>query len=226
MVARLMAFLRTSQTQTSTADCSSPTASSTGSTVPADSGRRGFLTGLGRTALGVGAAVCLPTLIPAPAEAGSLTNPRRVLSFVSPHTRDTLKVTYFADGRYIPAALKDVNTILRDWRTGEVTRMDPKLLDLLFQLRQRLRTDEAYQVISGYRSPKTNAALARASKGVANKSLHMEGKAIDIDLSSRNLARIRQAALELRLGGVGYYPKSSFVHVDTGRVREWNGAAI
>lgn len=186
-----------------------------------DASRRGFLSSLGKLVLGAGAAVTLPTIITDRAEAAPMSAARRTLSFVSPHTREKLRVTYFADGRYLPTALADVNEMLRDWRTGEKGRMDPKLLDLLFQLRQRLRTDEPFQVISGYRCPKTNAMLASKSEGVATKSLHMEGKAIDIDMPSRQLSKIRQAAVDLKLGGVGIYSKSSFVHVDTGRVRYW-----
>lgn len=186
-----------------------------------DAGRRGFLAGLCKLGLAAGAAVCLPTLITDTADAATLSAPRRTLQFVSLHTGEKLKVTYWADGRYLPTALQDVNEMLRDWRTGERTRMDPKLLDLLFQLRQKLRADQPFQVISGYRSPKTNAMLHANSDGVASKSLHMEGKAIDIDMAGRQLKKIRQAALELRMGGVGYYPRSSFVHVDTGRVRQW-----
>ncbi|QJE74433.1 DUF882 domain-containing protein [Aerophototrophica crusticola] len=186
-----------------------------------DAARRGFLRSVCKLGLAAGAAICLPTLITDTAEAASLSAPRRTLQFVSLHTGEKLKVTYWADGRYLPTALQDVNEMLRDWRTGEQTRMDPKLLDLLFQLRQKLRADQAFQVISGYRSPKTNSMLHASSDGVASKSLHMEGKAIDIDMAGRQLKKIRQAALDLRLGGVGYYPKSSFVHVDTGRVRQW-----
>lgn len=152
---------------------------------------------------------------------GPLSDDRRALAFVHLHTGEKLTVTYWSGGRYLPTALQDVNAILRDWRTDEITSMDPKLLDLLFQLRHRLRTDDAYRVICGYRCPKTNAMLAAHSDGVAARSLHMDGMAIDIDVASRPLNRIRDAALSLKLGGVGYYPRSNFVHVDTGRVRQW-----
>jgi len=186
-----------------------------------ETGRRGFLRGLGGLFLGAGAAIAAPTIITSSADAASVAAPRRQLSFVSLHTKEKLKVTYYTNGSYDRSALKDVNHMLRDWRTGEVGSMDPKLLDLLFQLRQRLRTDEPFQVISGYRCPKTNAMLASKSEGVASKSLHMEGKAIDITMAGRQLSRIRQEALNLRMGGVGIYSRSGFVHVDTGRVRQW-----
>jgi len=186
-----------------------------------ETGRRGFLRGLGGLFLGAGAAIAAPTILTNPADAAPVSAPRRQLSFVSLHTNEKLKITYFNNGSYDRSALKDVNHMLRDWRTGEVGSMDPKLLDLLFQLRQRLRTEEPFQVISGYRCPKTNAMLASKSEGVATKSLHMEGKAIDITMAGRQLSRIRQEALNLRMGGVGIYSKTGFVHVDTGRVRQW-----
>jgi len=186
--------------------------------------RRGFLTGAGRLALGGAALAAGGSLLPAPALAATkaaAAGSRRALAFQSLHTGETLKVTYWQDGRYVPTALEDVNHILRDWRTGEIGQMDPKLLDILHQLKGRLRADGPFHIISGYRCPRTNAMLASRSGGVAKKSLHMEGKAIDIALPGRKLAEVRQAALELKLGGVGYYPKSGFVHVDTGRVRQW-----
>lgn len=157
----------------------------------------------------------------AQAAAQPLSADRRALAFVHLHTGEKLNVTYWSGGRYLPTALQDVNEILRDWRTDERVAMDPKLLDLLFQLKHRLRTEDAYRVICGYRCPRTNAMLAAHSDGVAARSLHMDGKAIDIDVASRPLNRIRQAAVELQAGGVGYYPRSNFVHVDTGRVRQW-----
>lgn len=184
-------------------------------------GRRGFLRGLGGLFLGAGAAIAAPTILTSPADAAPVSMPRRQLSFVSLHTNEKLKVTYFNNGSYDRSALRDVNHMLRDWRTGEVGAMDPKLLDLLFQLHQRLRTDEPFHVVSGYRCPQTNAMLASRSEGVATKSLHMEGKAIDITMPGRQLTRIRQEAANLKLGGVGIYSKTGFVHVDTGRVRYW-----
>ncbi|MBB6253410.1 DUF882 domain-containing protein [Nitrospirillum iridis] len=151
----------------------------------------------------------------------ALSDNRRVLAFNHLHTGEKLKVTYWADGKYLPTALHDVNAILRDWRTNQTIAMDPKLLDLMFQMQHRLRSNDTIQVICGYRCPKTNAMLAANSEGVASHSMHMEGKAIDLDLASKPLSRIRQVAIELKQGGVGYYPKSNFVHVDTGRVRQW-----
>lgn len=199
---------------------STPCTIEPGTVEPADD-RRGFLSGLGRLFLGAGAAIAAPTILTERADAAPLNAARRQVSFVSLHTNERIKATYYSNGKYDASALRDVNHFLRDWRTGEVGRMDPKLLDLLFQVKQRLRTEDAFQVISGYRCPKTNAMLASKSEGVATKSLHMEGKAIDITMPGRQLTRIRHAAADLRQGGVGIYSRSGFVHMDTGRVRYW-----
>jgi uncharacterized protein YcbK (DUF882 family) len=145
----------------------------------------------------------------------------RSLSFDNLHTGERLKLDYWVDGDYVPGALASINRLLRDFRTGDVHRIEPKLLDLLVLIRRRLETNSAFAVISGYRSPKTNAALHEASGGVAAQSLHMQGMAIDIRLPGRALAVVHRTALEIQAGGVGYYPKSDFVHVDIGRVRRW-----
>jgi len=147
----------------------------------------------------------------------------RSLAFSNLHTGERLKADYWVAGRYEPDALAEIDRILRDFRTGEVHPMERSLLDLLNRLHARLDSDAPFGIISGYRSPKTNAMLASASSGVAKKSLHMQGMAIDIRLADRDLTDLRQAALDLRKGGVGYYPKSDFVHVDVGRVRQWAG---
>ena len=145
----------------------------------------------------------------------------RTLGLVNTHTNDKIMATYWRDGVYDKGALKDINYVLRDHRSGDVARMDPNLLDLLAELHRRAGSSRAFQVISGYRSPKTNALLASASGGVAKRSLHMDAKAIDIRLGDVALSDLRQAALGMKAGGVGYYKKSDFVHVDTGRVRQW-----
>jgi uncharacterized protein YcbK (DUF882 family) len=146
----------------------------------------------------------------------------RTLSFFNLHTGETLKRTYWADGHYDPQALREINHLLRDHRTGEVATIDRALLDLLTRLGDRLETSTPFEVISGYRSPKTNEMLRQTGGGgVAKKSYHMQGMAIDVALKDRGLKQLRQAALDLRAGGVGYYPKSGFVHVDVGDVRSW-----
>ena len=145
----------------------------------------------------------------------------RSLGLVSTHTNEKILATYWRDGVYDKGALKDINYLLRDFRTGDIAEMDPQLLDLLVELHRRTGSRKAFQVISGYRSPRTNATLASASSGVAKHSLHMEAKAIDIRLYDVALADLHQTAKGMKAGGVGYYAKSDFVHVDTGRVRYW-----
>ena len=146
----------------------------------------------------------------------------RALSLVSTHTNEHISAIYWRDGIYDKGALKDINYVLRDFRTGDVAPIDRHLLDLLVELHHRTGSRKAFQIISGYRSPKTNAMLVAASDGgVAKRSLHMEAKAIDIRLGDVALSDLRQTALGMKAGGVGYYKKSDFVHVDTGRVRQW-----
>lgn len=145
----------------------------------------------------------------------------RQLAFYHLHTGEKLRATYWADGDYIAQELESLNYLLRDHRSGEVQPIDTRLLDLLYVLQQQVDNDGAYHIISAYRSPKTNASLRQQSSGVAKKSLHMQGKAIDVRLPGVELKHLRTAALQLRGGGVGYYPKSSFVHLDTGRARFW-----
>lgn len=147
----------------------------------------------------------------------------RTLEFLHLHTGERLTVEYFSAGRYVPDALQAVNHLLRDFRTNDVAEMDPALLDLLHRLRETTGSRRPFEVISAYRSPRTNEMLQSRSarSGVATTSLHMRGQAIDIRLSDVALPQLRDAALSLQAGGVGYYARSNFVHVDTGRVRSW-----
>ncbi|WP_128001015.1 MULTISPECIES: DUF882 domain-containing protein [Piscinibacter] len=145
----------------------------------------------------------------------------RVLSFAHLHTGERLELEYARGTDYLPDALTAVNRLLRDFRSGEVGAMDPALLDLLHALHGRLGSRRPFEIISGYRSPATNRMLHERSSGVASGSLHMSGRAIDVRLADVPLERLRDAALGLGGGGVGYYPGSNFVHVDTGRVRRW-----
>lgn len=140
------------------------------------------------------------------------------------HTGDTVKTVYWENGRYVDEALGEARHALRDWRNGQQHDMDPGLFDMFHELSTRLETDRPFQIISGYRSPATNARLHAKSSGVASKSLHMRGMATDFRVEGVQLAHLRKAALSLGRGGVGYYPVSNFVHVDTGRVRQWGGA--
>lgn len=173
-------------------------------------GRRHFLAGAG-----------FSLFVPRPAWANE--PDVRLLAFDNIHTGEKLKVEYWAEGEYLPDALAQVNHVLRDFRSGDVHPIAPQLLDLLSMLRSRLETAEPVTVISGYRSPATNALLRgeHEHSGVASKSLHMQGMAIDIRIAGRSLAAVHTAALAQRGGGVGYYPQSDFVHMDVGRVRTW-----
>jgi uncharacterized protein YcbK (DUF882 family) len=173
--------------------------------------RRRFLRALGLAA----PAIALPTL----ARAAAPTH--RELAFSHTHTGEKLKVLYFDRGQYVPDALAAVNRMLRDFRTGDVYPIDQGLLDLLHDLRTATGSRRSYQIVSAYRSPLTNRKLQQAGRGVATRSLHMDGKAIDVRLADVPLARLRRAALAQGRGGVGYYPASDFIHVDTGRVRNW-----
>ena len=145
----------------------------------------------------------------------------RALSFHNLHTSESLKTVYWQRGEYIPSSLAEINHVLRDHRTGDEHEIDPRLLDLLCDLRLRLDSRESFQIISGYRSPATNALLHAKSDGVATRSLHLDGKAVDIRIPGRALSLLRKTALSMKAGGVGYYPSSNFVHVDVGRVRSW-----
>lgn len=137
------------------------------------------------------------------------------------HTGEKLDIVYFAEGNYVADALAAVNHFLRDFRTGDVGRIDAALLDQLARLAAATGSRRPFEVISGYRSMVTNEALRRHSGGVASNSLHTRGQAIDIRLADVPLDTLRAAARSLRAGGVGFYPASNFVHVDTGRVRFW-----
>jgi uncharacterized protein YcbK (DUF882 family) len=162
----------------------------------------------------------LSLLLPAWRQVASASEERR-LRFSHTHTGERLSVVYRAGGRYVPEALEQLDHFLRDFRTANVHRIDPELLDVLYGIQVATESRGTYEVISAYRSPVTNEELRRKSGGVAKNSMHMKGKAIDVRLTDVATTRLRDAALKLQRGGVGYYPKSDFVHVDTGRVRRW-----
>ncbi len=176
--------------------------------------RRRFLGGLG---------VLAGALLLAPERALASAAPRgeRVLSFLHTHTGEKLTLPYWGDGTYLPAGLARVDDFLRDFRTGERHAIDPALLDQLHDLRLATGSRAPFQVISGYRSRHMNDALRAAGGGQARHSLHMEGRAIDVRLADVSSAVLRDAALELGAGGVGYYRAQDFVHVDTGPRRHW-----
>ncbi len=155
--------------------------------------------------------------------ANVLSPAERKLAFLNLHTGERIQSTYWAQGQYIPEALQAIRNVLRDHRSGDLHTMDTELFNLLHLLHSRLDAKQEFHVISAYRSPKTNAMLAGRSNGVAKQSLHTQGKAIDIRLPGHQLTNLRAAALSLKVGGVGYYPKSDFIHIDTGRTRSWGG---
>ena len=152
-----------------------------------------------------------------------LAGPReeRLLSFVHTHTHERLTVPYFADGTYLPEGLSSLNSFLKDFRTGDEHPIDPALYDILNDLRLATGARSPFEVISGYRSPRTNSMLRESGRGVAKGSLHVQGRAIDVRLADLSSVSLRDAAVELQRGGVGYYRGPDFVHVDTGRVRRW-----
>ena len=158
-----------------------------------------------------------------PVSKGNVVSETRELSFYHTHTGKRLDVTYWVDGNYVESALTEINVFLSDFRTGDVVEMDPELLDIIYEVRASLGSTGTYQVISAYRSPETNEMLRNrsANSGVARTSQHLRGKAIDVRLEGVDSAQLRDAALALQRGGVGYYQNSDFVHMDTGRVRFW-----
>jgi uncharacterized protein YcbK (DUF882 family) len=175
--------------------------------------RRSFL----KSSVVLASAIGMPALAkaaqPAPAE--------RTLRLYNTHTGESLRSVFWAEGQFIPDALKDINKLLRDHRNDKIAEMDPKLIVLLNDVSDKFGDSQVLHIISGYRSPESNAKLHANSSGVAKHSMHMEGKAIDIRMPGKDLAQLHKAAMSMKAGGVGYYPESQFVHMDTGRVRYW-----
>jgi uncharacterized protein YcbK (DUF882 family) len=175
--------------------------------------RRSFL----KSSVVMASALSVPEL----AKAATSAPNERVLRLYNTHTGESLKSVFWAEGKFIPDALQDINKLLRDHRNDKISQMDPQLLVLLDQVSAKFGDGHVLHVISGYRSPESNAKLRAASGGVAKHSMHMDGKAIDVRLPGGDLAKLHKAALAARGGGVGYYPDSQFVHMDTGRLRSW-----
>jgi uncharacterized protein YcbK (DUF882 family) len=148
--------------------------------------------------------------------------PKRI-ALLNLHTDERLDIEYFRDGAYLPKALSAIEVLLRDFRTGERHAIDPQLMDYLLEVAHTLGAEPRFSVISGYRSPLTNARLHEQSAEVAQHSLHMEGRAIDVRMKGVDCASLAAHALDLKRGGVGYYRASDFVHLDTGRFRTWKG---
>jgi uncharacterized protein YcbK (DUF882 family) len=163
--------------------------------------------------------LCLP--LPAATGPDGALGAVKTLEFFHTHTGDRLRVTYAHGDTYHSDALESVNGFLKDFRNGEKISIDPALLDFLFDLQRTLGSRGTFEVISAYRSPQTNELLRSRSNGVARRSQHLLGKAIDVRLDDVELVRLRDTAIEMQRGGVGYYPQSNFVHLDAGRVRRW-----
>ena len=172
--------------------------------------RRQFLSGAALTVT----ALALPTMSWA-------TNRTRSLSLYHTHTGERLNIESGRQGLYDRKALEQINYFLRDFRTGDVHPIDPKLLDILSCVRENFGGQGTFEVISGYRSPKTNQQLRTKGSKVAKRSMHMDGRAIDIRITGLQSKKIQQCAINMQCGGVGLYTKSDFVHLDTGRVRTW-----
>jgi uncharacterized protein YcbK (DUF882 family) len=174
--------------------------------------RRGFL------ALGLSSVALAMT---SPAEAAIRRQPERALHLYNTHTGESLKTVYWGNGRYQSRAIAQISRLLRDHRSGTVHAIDPHLLDLIAAVQNRVGAKGAVHVISGYRSPTTNAMMAQYSDGVATHSMHTKGKAVDIRMPGHAVPHVGRAARSLRGGGVGLYPESDFVHIDTGPIRLW-----
>lgn len=179
--------------------------------------RRGLL---GAACALAGSGLLLPGAA-GPARAAIPPAPPRAIAFENLHTGERLDLTYWKGGAPIAPAMRRIEHLFRDHRANAVHGIAPELIDLLHDLRLALESPAPIQIISGYRSPGTNAKLAQASSGVASGSLHMRGMAVDIRVPGRALTAVRDAALALGRGGVGFYPRSDFVHLDIGRVRRW-----
>jgi len=145
----------------------------------------------------------------------------RQLSFYHTHTQQSLDVVYYENGEYVDSGLNEINRFLKDFRTGDIAQMDPRLLDILYDVRNELGSSETFEVVSAYRSPKTNEMLRSKTGGVARNSQHLLGNAIDVRLRGVPIEDLRDTALAMQRGGVGFYKQSDFVHMDTGHVRRW-----
>lgn len=176
-----------------------------------------------RTFLKISASVILATAFNRPALAVVNGNKQQLhaLSFFNVHTGEAIRTCYHSNGKLIDGAIKHINHNMRDYRTGAIRSFDPKLLDLLDCIVSKVPPRAPIRIISGYRSPSTNAALRKITKGVSPKSRHMEGRAIDIRHPGYDTSVIRDLAIQQKSGGVGYYPKSDFIHLDTGPVKFW-----
>lgn len=178
----------------------------------ADLSRRAF-------AFACAAGLCLPWS--ASRGSSKLVYPDRILALHNIHTGEQENVTFWSDGHYLESGLNQINWLLRDFRTGDVKAIDPRLLNILYLLSRKVENEKPVLILSGFRSKKTNDMLRKTTEGVARRSFHMAGRAVDIRMPHIESVDVQKAALRLGGGGVGYYPSSNFVHLDTGPVRTW-----
>jgi len=177
-----------------------------------------------RDLLALGLVTAASTIFPLKARAVSeKISSQKELFLYNVYTKENINTVYWKDGMYLPDELARINHIFRDIRSGKEREININLLDLLFEVKEQLKSEDPFHVMSGYRTPKSNAMLRKRKKGVAKNSLHMYGKAVDISIPGYSLRGIRKAAMKLRAGGVGYYPRSKFLHLDVGEVRYWWG---
>jgi uncharacterized protein YcbK (DUF882 family) len=179
--------------------------------------RRGLLGAFAATAL-----VAAPTFSNAAGLLRGSGDIRRIRMY-SGRTGERIDMIYWIDGKYIKDSIKEINYFMRDWRNDLIKEIDPRTIDIMAASHNLLEVNEPYMMLSGYRSPQTNAMLRRRSRGVAKNSLHMRGQAADLRLASRSVSQMAKAAIACRGGGVGKYRGSNFVHMDCGQVRNWNG---
>ncbi|OUS36054.1 Tat pathway signal protein [Rhodobacterales bacterium 56_14_T64] len=182
----------------------------------------------GMTRRGLLGAFAATTLVAAPTfsnAAGFLrgSGDIRRIRMYSGRTGERIDMIYWIDGKYIKDSIKEINYFMRDWRNDQIKSIDPRTIDIMAASHNLLDVNEPYMMLSGYRSPQTNAMLRRRSRGVAKNSLHMRGQAADLRLASRSVNQMAKAALACQAGGVGKYRRSNFVHMDCGVVRSWNG---
>jgi uncharacterized protein YcbK (DUF882 family) len=179
--------------------------------------RRHILMLAGAATAGVIAAPSFPM----PALAFPTAPYKRSLAFRNLRTGESLDMVYWANGKFLPEVRPEIARVMRDGRDNQVHAIDDRLVDLMARLRGTLRSSEPIQVVCGYRSPETNEMLHETTEGVASNSLHMDGEAVDLRVIDRPLGYVHRVAVSLKVGGVGYYPHSNFVHVDVGQVRYW-----
>ncbi len=160
------------------------------------------------------------TLAPGAADAALYSLPRHV-KLHNLHTGEKIDAEYWVRGQYVPDALHAIDWVLRDHYTDEVRTIHPRLIDFIFHLHTKVGATRPFSIVSAYRSPTTNARLRRNSSGVARNSFHMYGKAVDLRLDGANLTHLCRTARNMRAGGVGFYPRSNFIHCDVGPVRQW-----